>query len=117
MQALLGLYLFSLLLTIGASLECETCIAEGKTCTGQKVKCSAGLDTCATVLTEVTVGSVTTQAIGKGCYLKSECNNGKTVEANGMTITTTINCNNASPLSAASFLLALSGVMLMKFLL
>ncbi|XP_062996521.1 phospholipase A2 inhibitor gamma subunit B-like [Elgaria multicarinata webbii] len=55
MQALLGLFLFMVLLTTGGSIECEVCIAVQKTCTGNRQTCDSFMDTCATIYTEASV--------------------------------------------------------------
>ncbi|KAL8219562.1 UNVERIFIED_CONTAM: hypothetical protein K2H54_027104 [Gekko kuhli] len=46
------------LIVLGASLECETCAAVGNSCSGQKQRCSAHLDTCMTIMLEGTAVSV-----------------------------------------------------------
>ncbi|XP_077192586.1 uncharacterized protein LOC143837049 [Paroedura picta] len=110
MQAFLGLFLFSVLLTTGASLECETCSNEGNSCSGQKETCDASLDTCMSITTAA--GGTTTTS--KLCFSKQACDllkAGKTFS--GGTIKE-ITCK--APSASASLLLALSGLLLIKFL-
>ncbi|KAL8219368.1 UNVERIFIED_CONTAM: hypothetical protein K2H54_021402 [Gekko kuhli] len=76
MQAFLGLLLFSVFFTTGASLRCETCTSYGKTCTGPWKKCDIGQDTCIVFLNEVTVGALKTLISVKGCSDSEGCDNG-----------------------------------------
>ncbi|XP_077788711.1 phospholipase A2 inhibitor gamma subunit B-like isoform X1 [Podarcis muralis] len=73
MPALLGLLVFSVLLTPGDSLECETCTGPGLNCTGTMVNCSAAEDRCAVAVVEVTVADGPNQEIMKGCLSPGIC--------------------------------------------
>ncbi|XP_077192966.1 uncharacterized protein LOC143837242 [Paroedura picta] len=110
MEIFFGLFLFFLLLPSGASLECETCSSEGNSCSGQKEICLDGLDTCMTV----TTAAGGTTATSKLCFSKKACEllkDGGTFS--GGTIKE-VTCK--APSASASLLLALSGLLLIKFL-
>ncbi|XP_077192588.1 uncharacterized protein LOC143837050 [Paroedura picta] len=94
----------------GASLECETCSSEGNSCSGSKQTCPANIDTCMTVTTEA--GGTTTTS--KFCFSKNACEVLKAGETfSGGTIKV-VTCK--APSASASLLLALSGLLLIKFL-
>ncbi|CAI5781117.1 phospholipase A2 inhibitor subunit gamma B-like [Podarcis lilfordi] len=76
MPVLLGLLLFSMLLTPGDSLECETCIATSSNCSGKMMTCSANEDTCAVSLTESKADQISVQSIAKGCSSTKACGQG-----------------------------------------
>ncbi|XP_070619972.1 uncharacterized protein [Erythrolamprus reginae] len=73
MQALVGLFCFSLLLAAGTCLVCEHCSDFQEDCTGKLELCSEGKDTCATILTETIIGKVSSFTIVKSCYQASKC--------------------------------------------
>ncbi|XP_077192582.1 phospholipase A2 inhibitor gamma subunit B-like [Paroedura picta] len=110
MQAFLGLFLFSVLLTTGASLECETCSNEGNSCSGSKQTCLDGLDTCMTITTAA--GGTTTTS--KFCFSKQACDLLKDGGNYNGGLIKELTCK--APSSSASLLLALSGLLLIKFL-
>ncbi|KAJ6663550.1 hypothetical protein lerEdw1_009629 [Lerista edwardsae] len=116
MQAVLGLVVFSVLLATGASLTCDVCTAQGKTC-NQKVDCPGDADACMSVLTETKVGTTPMYSIVKTCTTKSLCTEKldqvKSQLPGGMSMT--VECSKAPP-SAGSLLLALSGLLLLKIL-
>ncbi|XP_054854656.1 phospholipase A2 inhibitor and Ly6/PLAUR domain-containing protein-like [Eublepharis macularius] len=119
MKALLGIFLLSVLLTSGSSLECETCVGQGTTCSGEKQTCPSSQDGCMTAVTELSVGSAKVASIVKGCFGKAACKELKpgasaSFATPGSTIKT-VECSKA-PVSSGSFLLALSGLLLLKLL-
>ncbi|XP_054855753.1 phospholipase A2 inhibitor gamma subunit B-like [Eublepharis macularius] len=118
MQALFSLFLFFVLLTTGASLECESCAAQGYSCTGQKQSCPAGLDTCLTLLVEGTTGGQTVTSVGKMCYTQALCDllkPGDTFNVHQVTGTIKeVTCKAPSP--SASLLVAFLGLLLSKVL-
>ncbi|XP_044291061.1 phospholipase A2 inhibitor and Ly6/PLAUR domain-containing protein-like [Varanus komodoensis] len=128
MQTLLGLFVFCAVLSMGTSLECETCHAPNKTCTGDKQACEANQDACAITLIVTVGGGQTNYNIVKGCDEKSQCNKKEENKLdNGGSITTTVECSNfpkpgtaggsaAAHSSAASLLLALSAFLIRTFL-
>ncbi|CAI5781115.1 phospholipase A2 inhibitor subunit gamma B-like [Podarcis lilfordi] len=69
----LGLLLFSVLLTPGDSLECETCLGLDSNCNGTMERCSTHEDTCSVAFVEATVAEVTSQEIRKGCLSTHAC--------------------------------------------
>ncbi|XP_058052030.1 myosin light chain kinase, smooth muscle-like [Ahaetulla prasina] len=73
MQALVGLFCFSLLLATGTCLECEYCSAFKEDCTGKLQLCGEGQDTCATILTETIIGKANSFTVVKSCYQTSKC--------------------------------------------
>ncbi|XP_067329515.1 phospholipase A2 inhibitor NAI-like [Anolis sagrei] len=118
MQAILGLFIISAFLTAGTALECETCVGVGMpTCTGKNMSCQAGYDTCATIVTEITIGDVSSNSVTKTCIPKSACTTEMpNIQIPDAVTVTRIEChNNASP-AAVSFL-CLSGLLLMKMIL
>ncbi|XP_034976724.1 phospholipase A2 inhibitor NAI-like [Zootoca vivipara] len=74
MQALLGFFLFSVLIQTGTSLECEVCSGLGSSCAGRMENCDAGQDTCVIAFTETSLGEATTQSVSKSCASSSVCN-------------------------------------------
>ncbi|XP_054855645.1 phospholipase A2 inhibitor and Ly6/PLAUR domain-containing protein-like [Eublepharis macularius] len=118
MQALFGLFLFTLLFTTGASLECESCAAEGYNCAGQKQSCPAGLDTCLTLVVEGTTGGQTVTSVGKMCYARILCNLLKPGQTfNVPQVTGTIKEVTCKALSlSASLLVAFLGLLMLKVL-
>ncbi|XP_060114017.1 phospholipase A2 inhibitor and Ly6/PLAUR domain-containing protein-like [Heteronotia binoei] len=116
MQAFVGLFLFSVLLTTGASLECETCTNAGNSCSGEKLQCTAGLDTCLTLVAEATTGGQTATSILKSCYSQAVCDQLKPGDVFQITGASAkikeVTCKAPSP--SASLLLALSGLLLLK---
>ncbi|XP_042295279.1 phospholipase A2 inhibitor and Ly6/PLAUR domain-containing protein-like [Sceloporus undulatus] len=76
MKALLGLFLFSLLLTSGAFLECETCFATSSNCTGAWERCEDDEDTCAFGITEKAQGGKSELTVEKGCHSSENCTSG-----------------------------------------
>ncbi|XP_061453305.1 phospholipase A2 inhibitor NAI-like [Rhineura floridana] len=76
MQILLGIFLGFLLITTGASLECEVCIGIGYSCTGRMQTCEAGKDTCFVTVVENLLGEFPIQTVVKGCGFSSDCNLG-----------------------------------------
>ncbi|XP_067317428.1 phospholipase A2 inhibitor and Ly6/PLAUR domain-containing protein-like isoform X1 [Anolis sagrei] len=73
MKAVLGLSIFSVLLSTGASLECETCTSSSSICTGRMKTCSYDEDTCFTLLSETSGVGVKTYVIAKGCSNSQFC--------------------------------------------
>ncbi|XP_054854909.1 phospholipase A2 inhibitor NAI-like [Eublepharis macularius] len=74
MEALLEIFLFSLLVTLGTSLQCETCSAVGKSCSGLPMTCSASHDTCSFSLAETSIvghGGEILCCTGLSCALAS----------------------------------------------
>ncbi|XP_077192585.1 phospholipase A2 inhibitor and Ly6/PLAUR domain-containing protein-like [Paroedura picta] len=110
MHAFLGLFLFSVLLTTGASLECEVCASAGNSCSGQKETCPGNLDTCITIVAEALGQTATT----KSCYSKKACELLKDGENFNGALIKEVTCK--APSASASLLLALSGLLLIKFL-
>ncbi|XP_054855020.1 phospholipase A2 inhibitor NAI-like [Eublepharis macularius] len=117
MQALFGLCLLSGLLTTGISLECETCVGPGDSCSGKNETCPSGLDACGTFVIEASQGGQTVTAISKTCTTKDTCAQLKPGASLSIgDVTGTIKqavCDKALPTSA-SVLLALSGFLLLK---
>ncbi|KAJ6663510.1 hypothetical protein lerEdw1_009589 [Lerista edwardsae] len=72
MQLFLGLFSSSILLTTGASLECETCFDLSRHCHGPWLPCGAGQGTCAVSHTEISVG-MTLHTTKKGCGSFTVC--------------------------------------------
>ncbi|XP_053122723.1 phospholipase A2 inhibitor gamma subunit B-like [Hemicordylus capensis] len=105
MQALLGLVFFSGILSIGASLECETC-KSGQSCTGEVVICDDDQDTCATIWREITIGGQTNNFTEKGCNVKAICDSRGHYEGKGVTKIIKIECSQSAA-SSASLPLAL----------
>ncbi|XP_061453724.1 phospholipase A2 inhibitor and Ly6/PLAUR domain-containing protein-like [Rhineura floridana] len=70
MQALFGLFLFSVLLTTGASLECDTCKGTN-TCTGTREACTEGQDACAISFIKVSIDG--TKFVRKSCTSSEAC--------------------------------------------
>ncbi|XP_054854722.1 phospholipase A2 inhibitor and Ly6/PLAUR domain-containing protein-like [Eublepharis macularius] len=120
MKAFLGIFVLSVLLTLGSSLECETCVGQGTTCSGKKQTCPSGQDGCIVAVTELTAGSAKVASIMKGCYEKAACKElkpGASASFGGAGASIkTVECSKA-PVSSGSFLLALSGLLLLKLLL
>ncbi|XP_053124350.1 phospholipase A2 inhibitor NAI-like [Hemicordylus capensis] len=73
MPALLGLFLFSVLLRTGTSLECEVCSGFGSSCTGSMETCYAGQDTCVITLSENSLAGEKLQMVTKACGYSYEC--------------------------------------------
>ncbi|XP_053254008.1 phospholipase A2 inhibitor gamma subunit B-like [Podarcis raffonei] len=93
MPAALGLFLFSVLLTPGDSLECETCTAAGASCKGSMTKCGADDDTCFVAFSESKIAGKSYERILKGCAPALVCslgpfyvNLGQMFTSRGMTI-------------------------------
>ena len=119
MKTFLGLVLVSVLLRTGASLQCETCFGVNKSCNGPQKTCEYGLDACATITSEVTIGGVIGFSVVKSCYAKSQCSSPPpNVELSEGTVNTKVECTSgAAPPMASTLLLAFSGLVLMKLLL
>ncbi|XP_060114018.1 phospholipase A2 inhibitor and Ly6/PLAUR domain-containing protein-like [Heteronotia binoei] len=117
MQASMGLFLFSVLLTTGASLQCDTCSAPGSSCTGMEMSCTSQ-QTCLTIVGEQTTGGQTSTHIWKSCYSQAACSvlkPGAIFETSGTSIKIQkVTCK--APPSSASLLLALSGLLMLKVL-
>ncbi|XP_044290881.1 phospholipase A2 inhibitor NAI-like [Varanus komodoensis] len=73
MHSLLGLFLFSVLLKTGTSLECEVCSGFGSSCTGVTQTCAAGQDTCATILSENSLTGEKMITSVKACEYSAAC--------------------------------------------
>ncbi|XP_042295286.1 phospholipase A2 inhibitor NAI-like [Sceloporus undulatus] len=132
MQALLGFLFFSVLFSTVTCLECESCSASAKMCTGNTVTCTADQNNCVITLTEIIKGEEkqATYSVVKSCGQTRVCNYMIKTAGDGYCITTTITCipprpttttskpgSAASSISTASLLLGLSGLLLMKSLL
>uniref|UniRef100_A0A6J0V6G9 Phospholipase A2 inhibitor and Ly6/PLAUR domain-containing protein-like n=1 Tax=Pogona vitticeps TaxID=103695 RepID=A0A6J0V6G9_9SAUR len=76
MQTLLGLSLCFVLVTTGATLECEVCAGVGTTCTGSMQTCEAGEDTCVIAVSESSVMGIQTKSVIKMCESSSICQHG-----------------------------------------
>uniref|UniRef100_A0ACB8FS58 Uncharacterized protein n=1 Tax=Sphaerodactylus townsendi TaxID=933632 RepID=A0ACB8FS58_9SAUR len=76
MEGFLEVVFFSVLLTSGTSLKCETCIDVGQGCSGSQMICPAGYDTCAIALMETSTGFVKVAVTVKGCASSNSCKNG-----------------------------------------
>ncbi|XP_053254020.1 phospholipase A2 inhibitor gamma subunit B-like [Podarcis raffonei] len=75
MKALLELFFFTLLLTIGASLDCETCMVfntDNIEC--QKKTCDAGQDTCVVGVSKTSVDGQSILSSVKTCQSSDICN-------------------------------------------
>ncbi|KAG8433712.1 hypothetical protein GDO86_012171 [Hymenochirus boettgeri] len=98
---------------------CDSCIVVGTdTCpTVEPMECTGDESRCVTQVTSVSVASISTKTVIRGCSTPSICEAG-TVEADqeGMKMTTTVHCskNNAVGLHYSQLLLALSGLFLLK---
>nr|XP_034973504.1 uncharacterized protein LOC118086226 [Zootoca vivipara] len=84
METPLPIFLLSVFITTGASLECEICEGLGHSCSGPTNKCPPGFDRCAIMLSETTVG-IKLKAIVKSCVPSSACNHGVNVINMGQT--------------------------------
>ncbi|KAM9114713.1 phospholipase A2 inhibitor and Ly6/PLAUR domain-containing protein-like [Pangshura tecta] len=73
MEASLAICILAALLATGTCLQCEVCTGAGNNCTGTMKTCAAGEDSCAFILTDVTVAGVKRQSFLKGCLPSSEC--------------------------------------------
>ncbi|XP_054855851.1 phospholipase A2 inhibitor gamma subunit B-like isoform X2 [Eublepharis macularius] len=101
------------------SLKCETCIAEGTTCSGERQICHDSQDACISSVTEYTRGKVTTVTTMKSCSTKSACGLLKPGVRGSSgrlgNFIKKIQCSKATA-SSGSFLLALSGFLLQNLL-
>ncbi|XP_061453322.1 phospholipase A2 inhibitor and Ly6/PLAUR domain-containing protein-like [Rhineura floridana] len=114
MQAILGLLLFSVLLTRASSLECESCTSTSQDCSGKRITCPSGADGCMKIVTGTGGVSITMKA----CTRMADCQNlqvGKADPTSGSLVKEIV-CSKATP-SSGSLLLALSGLLLKKILL
>ncbi|XP_050786337.1 phospholipase A2 inhibitor gamma subunit B-like [Gopherus flavomarginatus] len=73
MEASLAICILAALLATGTCLQCEVCSAAGNSCTGSMQTCAIGQDSCAFLLTDVTIAGVKTQSFLKGCIASSKC--------------------------------------------
>ncbi|XP_067318268.1 phospholipase A2 inhibitor gamma subunit B-like isoform X1 [Anolis sagrei] len=73
MNTLLVLFLCTLLPTLGAFLECETCFATSSNCTGGLEFCEDDENTCAIGITEKSQGGKIEFTVEKGCYSSENC--------------------------------------------
>ncbi|XP_054854711.1 phospholipase A2 inhibitor NAI-like [Eublepharis macularius] len=119
MPALLRLFFFSVLLTTVTSLECEICSGPGNSCSGQKVTCPSGQDTCLSLVIETSAGGQTVTAISKTCNMKDACAQlkpGASFDIAGVSGNIKeVACNKALPTSR-SILLIVTGLLLLKVL-
>ncbi|XP_058051907.1 phospholipase A2 inhibitor LNF1-like [Ahaetulla prasina] len=125
MQLLLGLFVFSVLLTAGNSLSCELCSSQGLDCSGSKQECAFDNPVCMKLTTEISVGLEKVQSTVKSCSPKDACKlleeqKGKTSSSQipGVplgAVLKEVTCSKAPP-SFASFFPAFLGLLLMKLL-
>ncbi|XP_053254106.1 phospholipase A2 inhibitor and Ly6/PLAUR domain-containing protein-like isoform X1 [Podarcis raffonei] len=105
MQDLLRLFPFFVILTTGASLECEVCYGLGTRCSGKMATCSPKKDTCVIAFAESTLEGRKIRTVEKTCDSSKVCSTPSAFFYLGLGRTfrmylvccTGDNCKNAKP--------------------